>query len=91
MKIHPIPLGVGNCYLLEGERCVFVDGGAFPDDARGSPAADVADLLGQPGRRRQPRYERRRSVPPSLLLAADHEFGRRTLPKGRNKQQLKRI
>ncbi len=33
MKIHTIPLGVDTCYLLEGDRCVFIDGGA-PGQAR---------------------------------------------------------
>ena len=33
MKIHTVPLGVDNCYLLEGERCVFIDGGA-PNQSR---------------------------------------------------------
>ena len=28
MDIRTIPLGIDNCYLLEGERCVFIDGGA---------------------------------------------------------------
>ena len=28
MKIDTIPLGIDNFYLLEGERCVFIDGGA---------------------------------------------------------------
>ena len=27
-KFHTIPLGVDNCYLLEDEKCVLVDGGA---------------------------------------------------------------
>jgi hypothetical protein len=30
MKIHAIPLGIDNCYLLEGEKCVSIDGGALP-------------------------------------------------------------
>jgi len=29
VKIHTIPLGVDNCYLLEGEKCVLIDGGAL--------------------------------------------------------------
>ncbi len=33
MKIHTIPLGVDNCYLLEGETCVLIDGGA-PNQSR---------------------------------------------------------
>ena len=33
MKIHTIPLGIDNCYLLEGEKYVFIDGGA-PGQAR---------------------------------------------------------
>ena len=33
MKIHTIPLGIDNCYLLEGERCVLIDGGA-PNQSR---------------------------------------------------------
>jgi len=33
MKIHTIPLGIDNCYLLEGESCVFIDGGA-PNQSR---------------------------------------------------------
>ena len=33
MKIHTIPLGIDNCYLLEGEKCVFIDGGA-PNQSR---------------------------------------------------------
>ena len=33
MRIHAIPLGIDNCYLLEGERCVFIDGGA-PNQSR---------------------------------------------------------
>jgi glyoxylase-like metal-dependent hydrolase (beta-lactamase superfamily II) len=28
MKIDTIPLGIDNCDLLEGEQCVFIDGGA---------------------------------------------------------------
>ncbi len=28
INIHTIPLGIDNCYLLEGERRVFIDGGA---------------------------------------------------------------
>jgi glyoxylase-like metal-dependent hydrolase (beta-lactamase superfamily II) len=28
MKIHTIRLGIDNCYLLEGDRCVLIDGGA---------------------------------------------------------------
>lgn len=27
-KFHTIPLGIDNCYLIEGETCVLVDGGA---------------------------------------------------------------
>jgi glyoxylase-like metal-dependent hydrolase (beta-lactamase superfamily II) len=33
MKTHTIPLGIDNCYLLEGEKCVFIDGGA-PNQSR---------------------------------------------------------
>jgi glyoxylase-like metal-dependent hydrolase (beta-lactamase superfamily II) len=33
MMIHTIPLGFDNCYLLVGERCVFIDGGA-PNQSR---------------------------------------------------------
>ncbi len=33
MKIHTIPLGIDNCYLLEGEKCVLIDGGA-PSQSR---------------------------------------------------------
>ena len=28
VTIHPISLGVDNCYLLAGGKCVFIDGGA---------------------------------------------------------------
>jgi hydroxyacylglutathione hydrolase len=28
MKIHVVPLGIDNCYLLEGVKSVFIDGGA---------------------------------------------------------------
>ncbi len=28
MQIHSVPLGIDNCYLLQGERSVFIDGGA---------------------------------------------------------------
>lgn len=27
-QFHTIPLGIDNCYLLEGESCVLIDGGA---------------------------------------------------------------
>jgi hydroxyacylglutathione hydrolase len=33
MKVHTIPLGIDNCYLLEGKRHVFIDGGA-PNQSR---------------------------------------------------------
>ncbi len=33
MRIHTIPLGVDNCYLLEGGTCVLIDGGA-PNQSR---------------------------------------------------------
>ena len=45
MKIHTIPLGVDNCYLLEGEQCVFIDGGAPNQSrafARGMAALGIA-------------------------------------------------
>jgi len=30
MRIHTFPLGVDNCYLLEGDKGVLIDGGAPP-------------------------------------------------------------